>query len=671
ITYVARDTREPSPFAYELLNANPYAFLDGGEIQERRARAVATRQSLNVESLRDLGRLDPQAIANVIAEAQPEIRDADELHDLLLTRLLLPVWDDCTALPGCCLEEGRFQSFLSELTQTGRGCRVEYRPGMFAWVATENLAQAHTLFPEIPFENVGPATELDPTESLLSLLRGWLETSGPATAVELADLLALPIDRIFACLEAIEGEGLVLRGRFYHCDSEIESDSPEIEWCHRRLLARIHRRTMQGLRQEIEAVSPAVFMQYLFQHHGLAPGHRKQGADGLHETISQLQGIDIPAGAWETQILPGRVEGYSPSWLDELCLSGEVCWGRLSPPERNANSGRPLAAMTRAIPVSLMLREDLPWLTTGSKERTREQLSAVAIDIVDLLERQTALFANELRERLQLLSAELDGYLGELVAAGWISADGFAGLRQLIRADDRPVNREIPSRYRRQRKSHTGMGRWTLFRFPEATDQDASTLNPHPSTLAEDWCWQLIRRWGVVFRDLVVREPISPPWWQLAKMYRRLEARGEIRGGRFIRGVSGEQFGTSEAVRELRQIRQQEGPQSLIILSGADPLNLTGVIGSGNRVPALTGNAIAYLEGEIVGWKKGDQSWIAPDLPKQIGNRLCFEWGASPPPTSEGTSKPELVTELSADEIPAKKRRRKPKRSGVPKPFPF
>jgi len=697
ITFIARDTREPSPFAYELLNANPYAFLDGGEVQERRARAVATRQSLNVESLRDLGRLDPEAIATVVDEARPEIRDEDELHDLLLNRLLVPSAGSATpsSLAACVLEEQSYLRLLDALERTGRARKVEYAPSRRGWVATECLSQILALYPEAAISNREGEAPAEPrahrdspehepshssSEVLVSLLRGWLETSGPLTAIDLAELLQLPVHLVFAALEAIEGEGLAIRGRFLYYDASIDSSSPRIEWCHRRLLSRIHRRTINGLRQEIEAVDPTVFMEFLLRHHGLVPGCRKHGIDGVHDAVGMMQGLDIPAGAWEGYLLPSRVQDYSPGDLDELCLSGDVCWGRLKPPPRQAVNGRPMASMTRAIPISLALREDLPWLTAQAEQRPLETLSPVAQDLLTLLQRQGALFAAELREHLSLLPSQLDETLGELVAAGWVTADGFAGLRRMIREQDENVGRELPSRYRRPRRASSGMGRWNVFR-PHATEVAAGNPDRVSSPLLdrtpviEEWAWQLIRRWGVVFRELVLREPLAPPWWELSKAYRRLEARGEIRGGRFIRGVGGEQFGTGEAVRELRAIRQQADPPKLVLLSGADPLNLTGVIDRGVRIPALANHLLAYLGGRLVGWKKGGQSWIDPGLSGSIAGRLAHDWDHPIPPTA--SSEPtdgEPTNPPAPEETPVEerhRRRRAGKRSGIPKPFPF
>ncbi|WP_437205251.1 DEAD/DEAH box helicase [Planctomicrobium sp. SH664] len=719
ITLVGRDTREPSPFAYELLNANPYAFLDGGEAQERRARAVATRRSLSVEGVEDLGRLDPRAIAEVIAEAAPDLRDADELHDVLVSRMLLPVATDSAvggdAVPHCWLQEKEFAAHLQSLCEAGRAVRITRlrtalapddaaesstaSPCGFeaAWIATECWTAIRCLYPEIQLTEeiqLPPhlQREWNEVESLVTLLRGWLETSGPITALDLSAILGIPVNRIFASLEAIEGEGLVLRGRFTPGKEAVDSDSPGIEWCHRRLLARIHRRTISGLRQEIEAVPPEVYLEFLARHQGAVPGYRKEGSDGLHEVISQLQGIDIPAGAWEPHLLAVRLKDYQPQWLDELSLSGEVSWARLDAPGKRKSTGRPMAAMTRAIPVSLFLRSDAHWLMVKSPERCRDELSASAQEILELLESDGALFGSDLQQRLRQLPSQLEDLLGELASSGWITADGFAGLRQLIRADQASHPAGLPSRFRRTRQATAGMGRWNVVpRIPCELTADE---------IAEEWAWQLLRRWGVVFRELAIREPLAPPWWQLLRIYRRLEARGELRGGRFIRGVGGEQFALSDAIRELRGIRQSTDRSQLVVISAADPLNLTGVIGGDVRIPALAAHQIAYLAGKVVGWKKGDDSWLSPDLTSEDRERLIREWGLErrqplrpvtlilTPLTlnSDGTRVVDASGQSSVDEVDAlvsdvpadappvqvpRPRRRQQSSKSIPRPFPF
>ncbi|HUG92629.1 MAG TPA: DEAD/DEAH box helicase, partial [Planctomycetaceae bacterium] len=633
IELIARDTREPSPFCYELLNAYPYAFLDGGEIQERRTRAVSARRSLTVESVADLGRLDPQAIAQVIAEAQPSIRDADELHDVLLSRISIPVdeFSRSQALPGSEVDE-IVPKLFAELAAIRRAAQLTLPDGRSAWVAAERLPAAQAAFPDgclDPPLDAPPAVRRDwpSTEARVAMVGGLLEICGPITSTEVARRLSITPDQAFAALEALEGEGAVLRGHFTPAP---DSDAPDAtrsvaeprshaepgnenalnpqlsslnspEWCHRRLLARIHRLTLAGLRRQIEPVGVDVYLRFLTRHHGLLKEHRRSGPNGLFEVVGMLQGIDVPAVCWERDLLPGRLEGYTPAWLDELCLTGEIGWGRLFPPKPNPDRARPMASLTRVAPVSLFLRSDAEWLTWNEPDVTLDVLTSPARQVIELLASRGAMFAADLLAETRMLPAHLDDALGELVARGLVTADGFSGLRRLIR--EKKSNGAAP-RLRTQRHglartraATAGTGRWSLRRRLA----DSPALDTRPSTLdpPQQWAWQLLRRWGVVFRDLLAREPGAPSWFELCRVYRRLEARGEIRGGRFITGVAGEQFALGETVRELRRLRDSGPADELVVLAAADPLNLIGVITPDPRVPAKASNRVALVDGVL------------------------------------------------------------------------
>ena len=377
ITFVARDTREPSPFALEMLNASPYAFLDGGEIQDRRARAVSTPRSLSVEATRDLGRLDAEAITQVIQDAQPFVRDADELHDALLNRIVLPV--DQT--------QPEWQSFFKELASQKRAAEITLPATQRqAWIAAERLPAVQAIFPDaVPHPPItAPSTvrhDWTSVDARVSMVRGLLEICGPTTAPTVSEQLAITLGQAETALEALEGEGIVLRGRFTPSDVPASSEAP-IEWCHRRLLARIHRLTIDGLRKQIQPVDVATFWRFLARHQGLTAEAKKSGANGLFDVIAMLQGIDAPAVAWERDLLPARVAGYQPQWLDELCLAGEIGWGRLFPPIVNGDHGRPMASITRIAPVSLYLRSDLDWLSaTRARDGQLDVLTSPARQI--------------------------------------------------------------------------------------------------------------------------------------------------------------------------------------------------------------------------------------------------------------------------------------------------
>ena len=670
IELIARDTREPSPFCYELLNANPYAFLDGGELQERRARAVANRRTLNPDDVRDLAKLDPAAIEQVVREAQPLIRNADELHDVLLSRFFVPVIEFEAEV-----SNQPHDRWFAELATDCRATSLALPNGQLAWVAAERLPAIKVLFPDAAIEPrieapPGVRTEWETTDARVSILRGWLEVCGPITATELVEQTTFSESQVSATLEALEGEGVVLRGTFRGSDelrvasgelkTETAADSPpelatrhsplatSPEWCHRRLLARIHRLTIEGLRRLIEPVDVSTYWRYLARRQGITGTDKRAGSNGVFEVIAMLQGLDLPAVAWERDVLPARVENYRPEWLDELCLGGEVAWGRLYPPRVNPDKSRPMAGVTRVVPVSLFLRGDLPWLDTSGRAPEAESrdsqitnLSSSAEDLAALLRSRGAMFLSDLLRESRLLPSHVEDGLGELVSRGVVTADGFSGLRQLISDASRSSSSRGASRRRpgllRQRGPLAAAGRWSVWREGEKRGEQRgamgelkteitrdvaasnSPLAPHSSSLlrhevVEQWAWQLLRRWGVMFKDLLARESGTPSWWELLQVYRRLEARGEIRGGRFISGVAGEQFSMSESIRQLRLLRDNEQQGELILISAADPLNLVGVLDEQPRTPSIASHRLVYLDGRCVGTLIAEETWLAPSL---------------------------------------------------------
>lgn len=607
ITLIARDTREPSPFSYELLNSNPYAFLDGGEAQERRARAVSTRRSLTVESVNDLGHLDPEAISQVRQEAEPLIRSADELHDALMIRGAIPV-----------VEAESWSAFYQELEQEQRASTTRFPNGETAWVATERIPMMRSIFPETIFEPECPIPESvrqewDVIEARITYVRGLMEICGPVTASQLAKRLSLTPQQTFVILEALEGEGVVLRGKFtfgsFKPTEEIDetkaepTTEPEIEWCHRRLLARIHRLTLLGLRQQIEPVEVSTFMRFLFRHHGLHPGTERTGSNGLFEVLQLLQGIDSSAVAWERDLLAARLKDYQSGWLDELCLTGEIGWGRLYPPKQDEMSEGPTASFTRVMPISFWLREDLSWLTGNKNSSLTHRLSGPAEEVQEILKNAGAKFFRELLSETSMLPGHLKAALGELVARGLVTADGVEGLRNLIneKAEKRRGRRSLERGQLRQRTDTGSAGRWALWNQPEVCRSEENSVveegSLSPAEVVEEWAWQLLRRWGVVFKDLLQREQGAPSWFDLLQVYRRLEARGEIRGGRFVKGVGGEQFGLGETVKGLRELRDAPNDKGLLVLNAVDPLNLVGILTEHARVTSHANNKIIFENG--------------------------------------------------------------------------
>jgi ATP-dependent Lhr-like helicase len=548
IRTVSIDTREPSPFCHEILNANPYAFLDDAPLEERRTRAVQMRRSLSSEDAANLGALDPAAIAQASEEAWPVVRNADELHDALLTLIILPA-----------VEEWR--EYFNQLVATGRASQLPQAVAQASacglWTATERLSQVN-----------------DP----VAILRGWMDSIGPVTPAELSQRLSLPQDAVDSALAQLESEGQILRGNF----------SAEGQFCHRRILARIHRMTLGRLRREIEPVSTSQFMTFLCRWQHVAPGSQQHGVDGLFQVLRQLQGCELSASAWESTVLPSRISNYDPEWLDRLCLSGEIQWGRLSPHPALESEGSRRVRPTRVAPVALFLREDAPSLLPPVNQLPL--LSHAARDVLTALEARGALFFEEILRASGRLASEVEDGLWELVAAGLVTADGFENLRALID----PKRRRGEGRARFSRPRHAA-GRWTL--LGRTGDRFLSPVSPNPEFFAK----QLLDRWGVVFRDILQRETLAPPWRDLLQIYRRMEARGELRGGRFVSGFLGEQFGRPEAVDLLRHLRRSAATGEEIEIAPTDPLNLTGVLLPGPRTATFAQVPLRLIDGVPMG----------------------------------------------------------------------
>ncbi len=593
INCVAVDTPVPSPFSHEILNANPYAFLDDAPLEERRARAVEMRRTLPAQLAGEVGALDPAAIEEVQRESWPVVRDPDELHDALLTLLWLPAeevrgW--ATHLPRL-IEEGR----AVELNV--RGERGEVR----GWVATENQMQVEAAFAR------GDNTTFD------AIVLGWMESIGPTTAIELATRLHCPTQAIDQSLVRLEASGQLLRGSFRPSSPYASPLTPhEPEFCHRRLLARIHRLTIGRLRKEVEPVTAAEFMRFLFQWQHVVPGARLHGEAGLLDIVAQLAGFEAAASAWEPHLLRTRLAKYEPEMLDRLCLSGAVSWGRLSPHPRLGHVGdleRRRIIPTSVAPISIFPREESAWLRDIFQDRSASngpdpfaQLSHVAQDLRRTLDERGASFFADLVRMTNHLPAEVEEGLWELAAVGLVTADGFDNLRALMD----PRRRRAQGRERARRPRHTA-GRWALLqhaighrRSVPATPH--SVLSPQHIS-AEPVARQLLRRYGVVFRDLLVRETLVQSWRDLLVQYRRMESQGEIRGGRFVSGFTGEQFALPEAVESLRAARKrnESGAASHDMkLSASDPLNLAGIILPGPRVPAVPSNFVVFRDGVVV-----------------------------------------------------------------------
>jgi ATP-dependent Lhr-like helicase len=587
IRTVAVDTPVPSAFSHEILNANPYAFLDDAPLEERRARAVELRRSLPASVLEEVGKLDPAAIAEVTEDAWPEIRDADELHDALLTLIALPISEE-------------WASYFGQLAAEQRATRAS-RGDLTYWVVAERTKTFVAIFPDAVLENALPEVEAAASsrdDALLALVTGWISHSGPTTSSELAAVLGLTEREIENQMLRLEASGTILRGNFK--GAQPGTAVPHVhEWCERRLLARIHRLTLGALRREIQPVTAAQFLRWLLRWQHLAPGSQMMGERGLLEVLRQLQGFEVPANAWEPQVLARRVAGYDPKTLDQLSLTGAVGWGRLSPHPATLDDsahGRRRVVPTSVAPITFFVREEADWMLPQRPQEIDAEahgLSPGARDVLDFLRQHGASFFADVVRSTGKLKAEVETALWELVAGGLVTADGFDNLRALID----PRRRAGQGSGRSARPRHSS-GRWSLLYSGLYAGEGADAS--HRTRAVEATCKMLLARYGVVFRDLLARETIVPKWRELLLAFRRLEDRGEVRGGRFVSGFIGEQFALPVAVESLRALRKQEPTGETITLSAADPLNLVGILVPGERVPAISGRFVSYSDGVAI-----------------------------------------------------------------------
>ncbi len=614
IRCLAVDTPTPSQFAHELLNANPYAFLDEAGLEERRARATSLGRHLPEEA----GKIDQNAIEAIRRECWPDLRDEHELHDLLHSVMALPlhILDNP--------EAHHWPIFYERLVQTGRAQTVDCAGGP-CWVATERLADINVLFPTSrdsssereqksgSFSREAAAIldietlQVTKSTALQRFVQGWLQILGPTTARGFARNLNLNPSAVFQAFLTLEMQGLLLRGTFEH-PAPIESSivgnrDHDIEWCERRILQRIHRRTTTALRKQVEPVTPTVYMRWLLTWQHLAPQTQLSGEEGVFEALRQLEGFEAPAVEWERTLLPARVANYDPRGLDALCLSGAVGWGRISPhPAWSIGDGAAPRRVipTNAAPITFYIRETADWLPYALTQQCVEEaklaaaLSVEALQARSLLQQRGACFANDIQRITGLTRQQTQYALWELAAAGLAAADGFDQLRACMDPRRKSTAAETPGK----RAPRSSAGRWSL--LCEEAHAASTTIEQARRTDAalESFARQLLTRYGVLFRDLLLRESNAPKWRDLLGMLRRLEARGEIRGGRFLSGFGGEQYALPEAVESLRAARSREC-SALIAIAAADPINLVGIVIPGGRTPAVPGKQVFYRNGKL------------------------------------------------------------------------
>jgi ATP-dependent Lhr-like helicase len=613
IELVARDLPAPSPLAAEILNAKPYAYLDDAPLEERRTQAVQSRRWSDPESADDLGALDADAIDAVRDEAWPLVRDADEMHDALLTLA-------CVADSEAHAHEG-WREWLAQLAERRRATRLVTPDGAALWVPVERLVCLRTLHPDA---RVAPALKVpaacaqpwEPDAALVDVIRARLTGFGPLTVDAIAQPLGLPVAAIATALATLEREGYVMRGRF-------TPGATVDEWCERHLLARIHRYTVKRLRREIEPVERADFMRFLFHWQHLTPDSRGTGRDALAAVVEQLEGYEAAASAWEDALVPARLTDYTAGGLDDLCRSGKLVWTRIGAPARAA--GTPV----KTTPIVLLPRRHLGAWQALRDPDAQPALSARATQVRDALAAHGAMFFDALVDELHMLPVELEQALGELVSAGLVNADSFAGLRALLKPAVKRSATYAP-RTRRGGALIGGMddaGRWALVQRVSAPNNAPTQTGmpaPVPKRAApatdpdalEHIAWTLLRRYGVVFWRLLEREADwLPTWRELVRVLQRLEARGEIRGGRFVAGLAGEQFALPEAIPILRELRRQPGDGQYVCVTGADPLNLAGTLLPGDKVPALAGNRVLFRDGVPVASLVAGTFHYTPDLP--------------------------------------------------------
>lgn len=561
------DTSEPSLLAHGILHGQPYTFLDDAPLEERRSRAVATTRGvgaldehgLPVFTERDA--LDPQAVREVVTQSAPKVRSADELFELLLDA-------------GALRPTAPWHAFFDELSRDGRAILEGDR-----WRPSNSP----------PWDIL-----IEDDAALATMVRVHLAAAGPVSLERLVgeDPLGpgplrgapLPLGRARTAIVALEATGFAMQ-------------IPGARWCARHTYARLHRMARQRRRASYVAVPVSQFLDFLTRWQHVEESTRLSGREGVRRVVEQLQGVELAAGEWERSVLAARVRDYQPEWLDELCLSGELVWGRLSL-RAGAEDARGSATPSMATPLTLLDREDLAWHLRAVRLDAAPVVPphGAARDVYDALAQRGALFRAALPADTGRLRDDVDAGVWDLVARGAVTADAFSAVRSLLGArrwsssSRAGARRMTLSTHRAPASTGVGEGRWSLLPVNE------TPLTPlEYEELAEMVARQLVRRWGVVTYELFATESYRVPWRYVVWALRRLEARGEVVGGRFVQGLAGEQYAHVEALDAL-----QRPPSDVpVTIAAVDPLNLTGTILTATRIPARVRQSLTIREGDV------------------------------------------------------------------------
>ena len=604
ISIVCRDLPEPSPLAHEVITAKPYAFLDDAPAEERRTLAVQSRRLFEISDANEIGRLDLGAIKLLQNQAWPNPRDAEELHDALVHFGFMRVDEANPRVEGTLFasELNNWQQIIEQLAQTQRVTKLITSNSVSLWVAAERLQEMLLLHPDSSISpQIEPATlnqkQIDNFEhSAISILRSRLEVIGPCTSNQIAASVDLSADSTEAALRALEVEGSAMRGNFTGIGTETE-------WCDRRFLARIHKQTIAGLRKEVKPVDKIQFTRYLTRWFRLNSETMGEGADALDAILEQMEGYESSAAVWESDVLPARVFGYTPELLDYLSASGRVMWCRLSKPDLSASNTKSknrkyrFRSSIKTVPLTFLRRNRLSiWRAlTEEKEPTEIEFSAAGHQISEALCDLGPMFFDEILEEINQLPSHVEEGLVELFAQGIVTCDHYGGIRALLKPESH--RRKISRMRRVNNRSVQISGRWSLLANSARHSADSLSAEDINSYVAK----VLLRRYGIVFRALLSKEgKFFPAWSGLIRTLRRMEDRGEVRGGRFVSEVAGEQFALPQAIELLRDTRNRKRDNKALTIHSSDPLNLTGIFSQDARVATLATNYLVYRDGELI-----------------------------------------------------------------------